>query len=75
MDTDDIDKLAETYNSVLSEVLGMYAPLKKKAVTTQPFAQWYALPQLRKKEDKKKCSGDSLVSLFIERFIMKSEPM
>ena len=41
LETDDVDVLAETYNSVLCEVLGQHSPLKSKTITVHHVAPWY----------------------------------
>ena len=41
LDTDDVDELADMYNTVLTETLDKHAPLKKKVVTIHPKAPWY----------------------------------
>ena len=41
LNTDDFDKLAETYNSVLLEVLAKHVPLQRQTVTTHPASPWY----------------------------------
>ena len=38
---EDIDQLAETYNSVLGTIIDKHAPLLKKRVTVRPVSEWF----------------------------------
>lgn len=63
LETDDVDELANAYNSVLSDLINKHAPLKTKVITVHPAAPWYsdeiaaARRQRRKAERKWRQSG------------------
>ena len=42
LETVDPDVLADTYNSVLREILNQHAPLKTNVITIHPTAPWYS---------------------------------
>ena len=52
--TQDVDELAETYNTVLSKLLDKHAPIKKKTITIHAAAPWYSNGTSIAKKDSRK---------------------
>ena len=53
LETEDVDELAETYNSVLATIFDKYAPVKVKTITVHPAAPWYNDTILETKRDRR----------------------